>query len=51
MNECRCGHGREWHDPCSQCFCPFFLDPENEGPVKRWEREKRGRERREKAKD
>lgn len=22
---CRCSHGREWHDSCSKCPCPFFL--------------------------
>lgn len=22
---CRCGHGREWHNACSKCLCPFWL--------------------------
>lgn len=23
---CRCTHEREWHNSCSRCRCPFFLD-------------------------
>lgn len=25
---CRCGHELGWHNPCSKCFCPFFLAKE-----------------------
>lgn len=46
---CRCGHERAWHDSCSKCSCPWFLDPTNASAVKRWNRDKRARERQEKG--
>lgn len=43
---CRCRHERAFHDPCSKCFCAFFL-PKGEKStlvVNAWENERRARE-------
>lgn len=42
---CRCGHERAWHDACSRCDCPWFLRPDNDGAVKRWDADRRKRRR------
>lgn len=44
---CYCEHERKWHDACSQCDCPWYLSPENEGARKRWRADQRARKRRE----
>jgi len=43
---CRCGHGREWHDSCSKCFCPFFLPTsvKDRAIVKAWREDRAKRE-------
>jgi hypothetical protein len=38
-DKCRCGHERAWHDSCSRCWCPFFLDSRIPAPqlvLKEW---------------
>lgn len=41
---CRCGHEREWHDSCSKCYCPYFLDPDAPAAlVRKWDRARAAR--------
>jgi hypothetical protein len=46
---CRCGHERKWHDSCSKCLCPFFLDPGRvpADVLRLWKRERKVRQLRE----
>jgi Zn-finger protein len=49
MEPCRCGHGKEWHDSCSKCFCPFYLpkSTKNAALARAWLRGRADREARE----
>lgn len=49
-DRCRCGHARAYHDSCSLCYCPWFLDerlPASAAVMKEWKAAGRDRKLRE----
>lgn len=45
---CHCTHERAWHNACSKCLCPFFVEQGAKGDaLKLWKIEHKVREVRE----